>query len=118
MTNRLILAALFAHQILGVVCSVVQFAVFLHVPMGECVYQLAQLSQVTEDLPTLISATVRFPSKGSEGTKKHTENSDLESSLKVQEANKLKLRLSTDCNLSTIILVLALVAAVTIPVLT
>lgn len=69
LTNRLILAALFACQILDVVCSVVQFAVFLHMPMGECVCQLAQLSQVTENLPTLISGTVRFPSKGSEETK-------------------------------------------------
>lgn len=70
-----------------------QFAVFLHMPMGECVCQLARLSQVTENSPTLVRGTVRFPSKGSEGTKKYTENSDLESSLKVQEANKADYRL-------------------------
>lgn len=75
--NRLILAALFACQILGAVCSVLQFVVSLHVLMGECVCQLAQLSQVTENLSTLLSGTVRFPSKGSERTTKHPENSDL-----------------------------------------
>lgn len=79
--NRLILAALFACQILGAVCIVLQFAAFLHMLVGECVCQLAQLSQVTENLSTLISGTVRFPSKGSEGTKKHPENSNLRRSM-------------------------------------
>lgn len=63
-----------------------QFAVFLHMLMGECVNQLAQLSQVTENLSTLVSGTVRFPSKGSKGTKKHTENSDLGSSMLLEGA--------------------------------
>lgn len=57
------------------------FAVFLHMLIGECVCQLAQLSQETENLSTLVSGTVRFPSKGSEGTKKHTEKSNLKSSM-------------------------------------
>lgn len=64
----------------------VQFAVFLHMLMGECVCQLAQLSQVTENLSTMVSGTVRFPSKGSEGTEKHTENSDLESNMLLEGA--------------------------------
>lgn len=64
----------------------VQFAVFLHMLMGECVSQLAQLSQVTENLSTLVSGTVRFPSKGSKGTKKHTENNDLRSSMLLEGA--------------------------------
>lgn len=64
----------------------VHFAVFLHMLMGECVCQLAQLSQVTENLSTMVSGTVRFPSKGSEGTGKRTESSDLESNMLLEGA--------------------------------